>query len=126
MRYTIRDEIYKGIRKQGIELTSNDVGRNLGDSFGRVLLIDVGKRVWLNHGDFTLNDTCRGCDGKGETLKPDKDNVFKIVKKTCSRCDGTGKERGPSKGGKRFFPKKPEDEMTMEEKTRAFLRQHGH
>ena len=44
---TIYGEIKKGERAQGAEIRPEDVGKDFGDSMGRVLLIDVGKRVWL-------------------------------------------------------------------------------
>lgn len=49
MKLTISEEIRRGLRSQGSELSGADVGRKLewGGGFGRVLLIDVGKRVWL-------------------------------------------------------------------------------
>lgn len=53
-------DIRSGKRRQGAELTAQDVGRNLGDNFGRVLPIDVGKRVWLkDYGLVMENDAQR-------------------------------------------------------------------
>jgi hypothetical protein len=48
MLTTIRNEIRKGIRRQGQELTKEDVGKciDLASGFGNVLPIDVGKRIW--------------------------------------------------------------------------------
>lgn len=46
-RGTVRDELARGERVQGARLREADVGRQLGEGFGQVLLADVGKRVWL-------------------------------------------------------------------------------
>ena len=70
---------------------------------------------------------CRSCDGRKINVKKDEDGIV-VSRKTCSKCYGTGTEQGPSKSGKRRFgptQEKDEDEMTMEEKTRAFLRSKG-
>ncbi len=42
----IKTEIESGKRPQGSPLTKADVGRELGDSFGRVFASDIGKRVF--------------------------------------------------------------------------------
>lgn len=74
-----------------------------------------------------MGDTCRACDGRKVNVREDKDNVMKSIKKTCSRCNGTGVEPGPSKGRRwRGKPKDPDEEPTIEEMTRDFLRRHGH
>lgn len=52
----ISQEIRKGLRCQGAPLTVEDVGRNLGQSFGRVLAADVGKRVWLRAYGLTMEN----------------------------------------------------------------------
>lgn len=73
-----------------------------------------------------LSEVCRACDGRKETVREDRDNCMKTTRKPCSRCNATGMELNPSKGGKRrwfgSFVKKTDEEMTMEEKTLAFLR----
>lgn len=58
MRRDIRWEIKTGIRAQGSELSKADVGRSLsfGEGFGRVLPIDVGKRVWLKPHGFVMEN----------------------------------------------------------------------
>jgi hypothetical protein len=72
-------------------------------------------------------DTCRGCDGRRITVREDRDNCFKKITRDCSRCGGTGNEPEPSKSGKRRFSKpKDEEDMTLEEQTRAFLAKHGY
>lgn len=45
----ISEDIRRGQRKQGTELTADDVGRPLDvlNEFGVVLVQDVGRRVWL-------------------------------------------------------------------------------
>lgn len=56
LRPSIREDIRNGRRAQGAELTPDDIGRQLGDSFGRVLAIDVGKRVWLRPYGLTMEN----------------------------------------------------------------------
>lgn len=75
-------------------------------------------------------ETCRTCDGKGETVVlDDYDEV--VGKKTCGRCYGKGVEPGPSKGdGKRAFfrstkVKLDRDEKSLEDQADAFLARHG-
>ena len=73
------------------------------------------------------NDTCRSCDGRTVKVREDKDNVFKSIETVCTRCNGTGFEPGPSKGKRRFFRQKDENlDMTIEEQTQKFLREHGY
>lgn len=75
-----------------------------------------------------MGDVCRACDGRKERTVEDRDNCMKSTTKMCSRCNGTGVEPGPSKGKRRFGrkPKDDEDENpSIEEMTRAFLRRHG-
>lgn len=67
----IADELRKGRRVQGSELTRNDVGRLLSfnEGFGRVFLHDVGKRVWLKpYGLVMEND-----EQRDERLERDED-----------------------------------------------------
>ena len=74
-----------------------------------------------------MSEACRGCDGKKVNVRKDEDNIV-ISSKTCSRCSGSGTEPGVSKGGKRRFTPKPEEdeqELSMEAQTQAFLRKHG-
>lgn len=60
IRYTIRDEITKKIRTQGMELTQADIGRQLGEGFGHVVAGDVGKRVWVKSFGLSMeNDAQR-------------------------------------------------------------------
>jgi DnaJ-class molecular chaperone len=78
-----------------------------------------------------VGDTCRTCDGKGETLvRNDYDDV--VGKRTCSRCYGKGVEPGPSKGDgkRRFFRKATKvkldaNELSLEQQADAFLSRHG-
>lgn len=52
---TIVAEINRGLRAQGAELTEADIGKGLG-YFGRVLPIDVGKRVWLKESGLVMEN----------------------------------------------------------------------
>ena len=49
-------EIRRGRRAQGSELTTGDIGRTLASGFGRVLPIDVGKRIWLRSYGLTMEN----------------------------------------------------------------------
>lgn len=73
-----------------------------------------------------MADTCRSCDGRKYIEREDKDNVMRKVRKACSRCNASGNEPEPSKGKRPFFRKRdPDEEPSIEEMTRAFLRKHG-
>lgn len=50
----IARQLQQGLRAQGSELTAADVGRSFGESFGAVLPLDVGKRVWRRSYGLTL------------------------------------------------------------------------
>lgn len=74
-------------------------------------------------------ETCRSCDGKGETVVLN-DYDEPIGKKTCGRCYGKGVDPGPPKGdGKRAFfrskVKLDRDEQNLENQADAFLARHG-
>jgi len=51
IKLTIQSQIQKGIRKQGQELEEKDIGTYFGwfSNFGKVLPIDVGKKVWIKN-----------------------------------------------------------------------------
>jgi len=55
-RTIISDDLRRDKRPQGSELTKDDVGRVLDYGFGRVLENDVGKRVWLRDGTFSMEN----------------------------------------------------------------------
>ena len=53
---SIEDELLMGVRRGGSELAPSDVGRHLAYGFGRVLEIDVGKRVWRRSWGFVMEN----------------------------------------------------------------------
>lgn len=75
--------------------------------------------------------TCRACDGRGYTIKTNKDNIIKgETRVTCSRCGGTGFEPRPTtgKGGGRWrgsHQQEPEEEKDINRATDNFLKKHG-
>jgi hypothetical protein len=81
----------------------------------------------------TSQATCRACDGRGYTVKIDKNNVLKEgIKITCSRCGGSGFEPGPSKskGGGRWRgggsrQEETEDEKDVNRAADTFLKKYG-
>jgi hypothetical protein len=76
-----------------------------------------------------MGDTCRACDGKGETLV--KNHYGEVTgKKTCGRCYGKRVEPGPSKGGKRPFFRSTKvkldgEELNLEQQADNFLAARG-
>ena len=75
-----------------------------------------------------MNEACSGCDGYGVVTKRTRLGI-EASGNPCSKCGGTGKVNPPSKGGRRFFPRRNDDEdenPDIEMLTRAFLRKHGH
>jgi len=75
-----------------------------------------------------MAEACRACDGR-KYIRRETEDGFEESKTPCSLCAGTGSPLPPSKGGKRRFgaaPKQDDEELSMEEQTRAFLRKHGY
>jgi DnaJ-class molecular chaperone len=73
-------------------------------------------------------EACRACDGRGSRTTEDRENVFNVTTTKCSRCNGVGIEPGPSKGKRRSFGPKKEDDEDDQNLNRAadrFLRRHG-
>jgi len=57
-RRSVATQLSKGYRAQGSELETRDIGRTIcnGEGFGRVLPIDVGKRIWLKPHGITMEN----------------------------------------------------------------------
>lgn len=70
-RGTIRNEIDRGDRPQGAELTEADVGRLLSpvEGFREVLPIDVGKRVWSKEWGLTMENEAQRDERKAKEKK---------------------------------------------------------
>ena len=53
---TIEDDLRRGTLPQGYELTATDVGRTFSlAGWGKVLAVDVGKRVWRRSYGLTMD-----------------------------------------------------------------------
>lgn len=70
-------------------------------------------------------ETCKSCDGRGRRTKIEEGEVKGTYQ--CGPCNGSGRVNPPSKGKRRFGGKEKltDEELTLEEQTRAFLRKHG-
>jgi RecJ-like exonuclease len=82
--------------------------------------------------EVNMSEACRSCDGRGFSIKHERignTNYFDslVSKSQCSKCQGTGKVLPPAKG-KRFFGMLRDDneDPSIEDMTRAFLRKHGY
>lgn len=77
-----------------------------------------------------MSEACKGCDGKGDRIVGDKDNVLKAgVKRTCSRCGGSRKEpKGPPKQARGFrrAAKSEDDDNDLNRAADLFLARHGY
>jgi len=63
---TINDDIRRGEKPQGYELTEADVGKSLALGWGEVMEIDIGKRCYVKSWGFAMeNDAQRDCRSRG-------------------------------------------------------------
>jgi len=84
IKHWICRELRRGTRLQGSELQLEDVGRNLGQSFGPVLRIDVGKRVWLGTTGHLVMESCyQRDDRKADPLEPTRAAKRKAINEAC-------------------------------------------